>query len=145
MDYFYSKRYLNLYLTRHVTGNDRKLRNDCLSTRLLFLTLQQGVQTDAVDCKDSISRPGQISVRLPLCPSDAFDLNLVVLVDEVQSPVAWEECGYNLSILDQLCADALPNCAVGLAAFNPYLLQDNRPSLRRPFQWVCFVVETQHA
>jgi hypothetical protein len=33
----------------------------------------------------------------------------------------------------------------GLAAFDPYLLQDNRPSLRRSFQWVCFVVEPQHA
>src|SRR6267143_350775 len=145
MDYFYSKRYLNLYLTRHVTGNDRKLRNDYLSTRLLFLTLQQGVQTDAVDCKDAISRPGQVSVSLSFRPPDAFDLNLVVFVDEVQSPVAWEECGYNLPILDQLCADALPYCAVGLAAFNPHLLQNNRSGLRGSFQWVCLVVETQHA
>src|SRR2546427_2166273 len=144
MDYFYSKRYSNLDLTRHVTDKEPVVSDNSLSAGLLLLTLQQCVQTNAINREDTISGPGQVAVSLPFRPSDTLYLNLVMLVDKIQRAIAGQECSYDLSILDDLCADAFSYCAVGLAAFNPHLLQDDRSSLRRSFQWVCFVVETQH-
>src|SRR5438132_11754476 len=102
MDYFYSKRYSNLDLTRHVTDKEPVVSDNSLSAGLLLLNLQQCVQANAINREDTISGPGQIAVSLPFRPSDTLHLDLVLLLDKMQPAIAWQDYTSDLSILEDL-------------------------------------------
>src|SRR6266516_2906040 len=115
-----------------------------LTARLLLLTPQQSIQTDTVNRVDPVSCPGKIPVGFALGTADTLNLHLVVFVYEVQRPVAGQESGHDLAILDELCTDALSDRAVRLPALHTHLLQHNGTALRCPFQRVSLVVEAEH-
>src|SRR6266702_3260362 len=91
-----------------------------LTAGFLLLSLQKGVKANAIDSVYLIACSRKIAVRLTFGSSNAFNLHLVVLINEVQGSISRQKGSYNLSILDQLCANALSNRTVRLTALNSY-------------------------
>src|SRR5213592_1180797 len=95
-------------------------RGDVLTSRFLLLSLQKGVKANAINSVYLIASSGKIAIRLTFGSSNAFNLDLIVLINEVQGSISRQKGSYDLSILDQLCANALSNCTVRLTALNSY-------------------------
>src|SRR6266568_1582687 len=119
--------------------------NKKLASGLLFLPLQQGIQTDTIDSENSVARSGKVTICLTLGTTNALYLYLVMLVYEVQRSIAWKKCGYGFPVFYDLRPNALADGTVGLAAFHPNLLQDDGFSLWRSLERIGFVVQSKHS
>src|SRR5260370_36032090 len=95
-------------------------RGDVLTARFLLLSLQKGVKTNAINSVYLIASSGKIAVRLTFRPSNAFNLHLIVLINEVQGSISRQKGSYDLSILDQLRAHALSNRTFCLSSLTSY-------------------------
>src|SRR5437660_10377796 len=73
-----------------------------LTSGLLFLPLQQGIKTDAVNRENPVTRSWKVTVRLTLSATNPFYLDLIMLVNEVQRPIARKKSRHCLSVLDYL-------------------------------------------
>src|SRR5687767_14185659 len=69
--------------------------------RLLFAAADELVERDAVDLDDLETDAGDVTVGTAHAAADAFDEDLVVLVDEVYRAVAHRERGDLAAVLDQ--------------------------------------------
>src|SRR6059036_439460 len=105
-------------------------RGDVLTARFLLLSLQKGVKANAINSVYLIASSRKIAVRLTFGSSNAFNLHLIVLINEVQSSISGQKGGYDLSILNQLCTNALSNRTVRLTALHSYFFQNNCRTLR---------------
>ena len=113
----------------------------CLTSRFLFLTLQEGIERYPVDRVDLESDSWDVSHAFAFSAADAFDMDLIVFIDEVESSVAGQERRNDFSILYQLDSDGFAYSTVWLTAFNANLLENYSSALRGSLKWVCFVVE----
>src|SRR6266568_2153470 len=119
--------------------------NKKLASGLLFLPLQQGIQTDTIDSENSVARTGKVTVGLTLSTTNTLDLHLIMLVNEVQRSIAWKKCGYGFPVFYDLRPNALADGTVGLAAFHPNLLQNDGFSLWRSLKRVGLLIQSEHS
>ncbi len=119
-------------------------RGSFLAAWFLFLALQESVQTNAVHGVYLVAGSRQVPIRLPFSTANTLNLHLIMFVYEVQSPVTGQEGCNNLTVLDQLCANALSDRTVRLTTLNTHLLKHDRPALRRTLQRVSLVIQTEH-
>jgi hypothetical protein len=117
----------------------------CLTSRFLFLTFQEGIERYAVDRVDLKSDSWDVSHAFAFSAADAFDMDLIVFIDEVESSVAGQERCDDFSVLYQLNSDGLAYSTVRLTAFNANLLENYSSALRGSLKWVRLVVESKHA
>jgi len=117
----------------------------CLASGLLFLALQKRVERHPVACIDFEPDSWDVAHALALGASDTLDPHLVVLVDEVEGPVTWQERCDDFAVLYELDSHTLAHGTVWLAAFDTHLLKDYSSTLRSSLKWVCLVVEAEHA
>ena len=115
-----------------------------LTSGLLFLAFQQGVERHTVDRVDLESDSWDVSHALAFGTADALDPDLIMFVDEVESSVARQKCRDDFSVLYQLNSDRLAYGAVWLAAFDADFLQDYASALWGSLKGVRFVIEPKH-
>ena len=81
--------------------------------RLLLLSTEESKQRGLGHADDLETDSGNISHSVT-GTTETSNEHLIVLIDEVQTPIARDEGGDLLSVLDQLHTDALTNGRVGL-------------------------------
>src|SRR5437867_1160217 len=106
-------------------------RERCPNGAVLLLSLQKGVKANPINSVYLIASSRQVPVRLAFGSSNALNLDLIVLINEVQGSISRQESSYDLSILDQLCTNALSNRTVRLTTLNSDFFQNDSTALRR--------------
>src|SRR5207253_5003434 len=128
-----------------VCGGGRGSVSSRLAAGLLFPAADELVEAHPVDLDHLVPHAGDVPVRTAHSASDPFDEDLVVLVDEVDRPVADGERGHLSAVLDQLDLHALPERGVRLLRFDGDLFEDDAFRLRRALERIRFLLEMEHA
>ena len=96
---------------------------------LLLLLLPQSQQGDTGDLNDLESDTWDITLSLTLS-TETGQKDLVVLVNEVQTTIVWNESSDLLTVLDQLDSDTLSNGGVWLLGLDTNLFYNYTLSVR---------------
>jgi len=116
-----------------------------LLPRLLQLPLQKGVKRLIINLDDLPADTREVTFGAPHAAADAFDKNFVVLVHELDRPIAGRKCGDLLAVLDELHAHAFAHRGVWLLCLNLLLLKNNTLSLVCAAQGVDLLAQAQDA
>src|SRR3990172_7408728 len=112
---------------------------------LLLAPAHHLVQGDIVDLDDLVAHARQVAVRAARPPADAFDEDLVVLVDEVDRPVAHGESRDLPAVLDELDLHALADRRVRLLGLDSDLFEHDAAGLGRRLEGVGLLLEVEDA
>src|SRR3990172_4496931 len=116
-----------------------------LPHRLLLAPAHELVQGDVVDLDHLVADAGDVPVRAAHAPADPLDEDLVVLVDEVDRPLADGERGDLPPVLDELDLHALPQRRVRLLRLDGDLLEHDAAPLGGALEGVGLYLEVEDA
>ena len=96
------------------------------------------MQADIIHLRYNKPDAGNITHGTSETTADTFYFDFIVLIDEVDSTVAYCKCRYLAPVLDKLNTNTFPDRGVWLFCFNTDLFKDYTSSLGRALKWIGF-------